>query len=132
MTLLGYFENPFFSVKELACKGTGDVILHPGFLADLITLRESYGMPMFVTSGCRSIQHNKAVGGAANSLHLTENERFGCNTLAVDIKRPPGQHLHQLIQKATDLGWTVGIAKTFIHLDRRIVLDFAPVIYTYD
>ena len=42
------------------------------------------------------------------------------------------QSRKDLIKRAIDLGWTVGVARTFIHVDRRI--DYTPlpqVVYGY-
>lgn len=40
-------------------------------LAALNKLRLTYGKPMIVSSGYRPPEHNKKVGGAPNSCHLT-------------------------------------------------------------
>lgn len=40
-------------------------------LKTLNKFREVYGKPMIVTSGYRSPEHNKAIGGSAKSAHLT-------------------------------------------------------------
>ena len=37
----------------------------------------------------------------------------------------------ELIKCALDSGWSVGVAKTFIHLDRRDMVGLQPGIFGY-
>ena len=63
-------------------------------------IRERWGKPIFVTSGFRSPELNKAVGGVRNSEHLT-----GC---AVDItlnSKVDNERLFKMIRKQDDLEW---------------------------
>lgn len=109
------------------------MVLADGFLNALELLRIGYDRPMIITSGCRSPEHNAAIGGHPRSLHLTENPHHNLQgACAVDIKRPVGSDLHRLLHAATSLGWSIGIAKTFVHLDKRSrYTPLPPVIYTY-
>jgi zinc D-Ala-D-Ala carboxypeptidase len=59
-----------FSPRELACKGTGLLLLDTDAMNKLQALRTRLGKPLIITSAYRSPQHNKAVGGAKNSLHM--------------------------------------------------------------
>jgi zinc D-Ala-D-Ala carboxypeptidase len=59
-----------FSPREIACKGTGSVLVDGVALDKLQELREKLGTPLLVTSAYRSPEHNKRVGGAKNSFHL--------------------------------------------------------------
>lgn len=121
-----------FSRAELACRGTGELKLAEGFIEALEALRETYGYPMVVTSCCRTVEHNQKVGGHPASLHLIGNPKWGVDTCAIDIARPSGDRLHRLISFALRQGWSVGLAKTFVHLDRRsFYLQLPPVFYTY-
>ena len=47
-----------FSPAEIACRGTGKLLVHEE------ALRDRLGKPLIVTSGYRSPEHNRAVGGA--------------------------------------------------------------------
>ena len=47
-------------------------------------IRKNYGMPIYITSGYRSPEHNKAVGGAANSQHVYGE---ACDFTGRDFKR---------------------------------------------
>jgi uncharacterized protein YcbK (DUF882 family) len=47
-------------------------------------IRRNYGMPIHINSGYRSPEHNKAVGGAANSQHVYGE---ACDFTGRDFKR---------------------------------------------
>ena len=59
-----------FSPREIACKGTGSILVDEVALDKLQELRERLDRPFLVTSGYRSPKHNKKVGGAKASLHM--------------------------------------------------------------
>lgn len=61
---------PNFSPAELACKGTGRIMLDIDALDALQRLRHRLGKPLLITSAYRSPEHNKRVGGAKNSFHM--------------------------------------------------------------
>lgn len=61
---------PNFSPRELACKGTGLLMVDESALDCLQSLRDRLGRPMLITSAYRSPEHNRRVGGAPNSLHM--------------------------------------------------------------
>jgi hypothetical protein len=129
----GYFENSYFTEDELRCKGSGELNLAPGFLGMLIHLRTWVARPLIVTSCCRSKEHNTAVGGHPKSLHLTQNERSINGTMAIDISTTEWslEVLEEFENDARAAGWSVGIAKTFIHLDARILLGRSRGDFTY-
>jgi len=59
-----------FSPREMACKGTGTLLIDANAMDKLQALRDRLGVPILVTSGYRSPEHNKKVGGAKESLHM--------------------------------------------------------------
>ena len=61
---------PNFSPAEIACRGTGQLKLHPAALDTLQALRDRLGKPLIVRSAYRSPEHNRAVGGAPASKHM--------------------------------------------------------------
>jgi zinc D-Ala-D-Ala carboxypeptidase len=61
---------PNFSPRELACKGTGQLVVDTEALDKLQALRNRLGRPLLITSAYRSPEHNRRVGGAPNSLHM--------------------------------------------------------------
>lgn len=62
---------PSFSPQEIACRGTGKLMVNATAMDRLQTLRTRLGKPMVVNSAYRSPEHNKRVGGAKASQHLT-------------------------------------------------------------
>ncbi len=61
---------PDFSPAEMACRGTGQLLIDEVALDRLQALRDRIGKPMIVQSAYRSPEHNKRVGGAKRSQHL--------------------------------------------------------------
>lgn len=120
----------YFSENELRCKGTGKIQLGHGFAEKLLELRLKWNKPMSVTSACRSVEHNMAVGGAARSYHICDDDRNG--TYAIDIVSTDANERVALAQLAMSLGWSVGISRRgFIHLDMRTLLGEPQVIFGY-
>jgi zinc D-Ala-D-Ala carboxypeptidase len=59
-----------FSPREIACKGTGKVLVNEDALDKLQALRDRLSKPLILTSAYRSPEHNRRVGGAKNSRHM--------------------------------------------------------------
>ena len=102
---------PHFRPNEIACRGTGKLKYDTQAMEMLERLREKCGRPMIVTSGYRSPEHNKAVGGAKASKHME-----GC---AFDISM--ANHDPVLFEKmARSVGFT-GFGfyprQNFMHID---------------
>ncbi len=52
---------------QIACRGTGKLLVNDAALDRLQALRDSLGKPLIVRSAYRSPEHNRAVGGAKRS-----------------------------------------------------------------
>ena len=61
---------PDFSPAEIACRGTGKLLVNEAALDKLQALRDRLGTPLIVRSAYRSPEHNRAVGGAKRSKHM--------------------------------------------------------------
>ncbi len=61
---------PNFSPAEIACRGTGKLLVNEDALNRLQELRVTLGKPLIVNSAYRSPEHNTKVGGAKASKHL--------------------------------------------------------------
>lgn len=97
-----------FAPKEIACRGTGELLLNGAALERLDALREAVGRPLVVSSSYRSAVHNARVGGVPLSRH-----RLGD---AFDILLTFDREL--LVTKALELGFGgIGVYKTFTHID---------------
>lgn len=100
----------YFTAEEFACKHCGKVLVDPDLLDALDRLREGLQMPLHIVSGYRCPEHNKAVGGAEHSYHMTGQ--------AADVRAVLAEDAVALISNARRFGFRgIGIYKTFIHLD---------------
>jgi zinc D-Ala-D-Ala carboxypeptidase len=59
-----------FSPAEIACRGSGQLKLHPEAMDTMQALRDRLGKPLIIRSAYRSPEHNSAVGGAIRSKHM--------------------------------------------------------------
>lgn len=89
------------------------------FLRKLDLLRHNTGVPMVITSSFRTPEYNEAIKGGTASKHL--------EGIAVDVSCTNGKDRLKIIEEAIDLGFTVGVGKTFLHLDNR----FDQIIFGY-
>jgi hypothetical protein len=100
-----------FSPRELACKGTGTLLVNEAALDKLQALRDRLGVPLLITSAYRSPEHNRKVGGAKKSLHM--------QGVAFDI-RMENQDPHAFEVAAREVGFR-GIGyyakQGFMHID---------------
>ena len=102
---------PNFSPREIACKGTGRVLVNEDAMDRLQDLRTRLGRPMLLTSAYRSPEHNRNVGGARNSYHL--------QGVAFDV-RMENQNPSEFEAAAREAGFTgFGYypASGFMHID---------------
>lgn len=80
-------------------------------LVDILDkMREECGFPFTITSGYRTVEENKLVGGVAGSAHIKR--------LAVDIKLTNPSRRLPIVESALKNGIIgIGIHKDFTHLD---------------
>jgi len=81
------------------------------FLTLLDALREKVGFHLKINSSYRTEEYNDFVGGVKGSLH--------CVGKAVDIACLDSKERAYIVAHALLLGLTVGVAKTFLHIDNR-------------
>ncbi len=122
-----------FSMIELACKCGCDLGMLPEhytsaawtrMLADLEAIRAEVEEAVFINSGIRCERYNRDVGGVKNSAHLRA---------AADIRLgyTYGPYRFRLLAAAVKCGVTgIGVAETFIHIDRDTVKP-RPAAWTY-
>ena len=79
----GAWRWPDFQPSEIACRGTGKLLVDDRAMDMLQELRTRLGKPIHVNSGYRSPEHNKAVGGASASKHM-EGIAFDCRMAGHD------------------------------------------------
>lgn len=106
-------NSRYFIGSELACKGTGKLMIDADALGLLDQLREIWEEPIHVLSGYRTPTHNRHVGGAKGSYHL-QGRAFDCAI-------PVGDQL-AFAFKAHHVGFGGVILyprKHFVHVDNR-------------
>ncbi len=106
--------NQYFKRSEFACKcGCGYDTIDAMTLELLTNVREHFGKTINVSSGFRCARHNKAVGGAKKSYHLSGK--------AADISSPdvaPSEMYLYLCEKfKSQFGFI--LYDTFVHVDSR-------------
>jgi len=110
----------YFKEKEFLMDG---VIVFDKMDSDLLyrldLLREVVSEPLYISSSYRSKEKNNSVGGSKNSFHLLGR--------AIDLACVDGASKAKIIKCALELGFTVGISKTFIHIDNRD----SQIVFTY-
>ncbi|MBF0555608.1 MAG: peptidase M15 [Nitrospirae bacterium] len=101
----------YFKLEEFSCRcGCGRNNISPELIATLDKVRESAGIALRITSGCRCAKHNEAVGGKSDSAHL--------EGLAADIAIG-GSHERYLVSKAAMAAGVqrLGIGGSLVHMD---------------
>ncbi len=97
-----------FVVDELRSHGNGDCFVKRGLLQALESLRLKLNMPLHIIDAYRDPQHNAAVGGASDSMHL-----YG---LAADIPGVCGWRVVANMQIFSGIGDRYG---SISHVDMR-------------
>jgi len=100
-----------FSPEEIACRGTGEIVVNTDALDKLQALRNKLGKPLIINSAYRSATHNKAIGGAKDSQHM--------KGIAFDVSMA-NHKPREFIRAAKEVGFT-GIGQyprqNFVHID---------------
>jgi len=127
--------TPFFSKQELQCKcGCELANFHPGVLDDLSKLRAQYNKPMSLSSACRCLNHNMSVSKLAprGSLHIGNYEAKPGQkgSMAFDVL-VNGTDKGELFALAWANGWSIGWNKSFLHIDRRVVIGMPQITFEY-
>lgn len=101
-----------FKLREFECHdGSHLVKIDPLLIELLQKLRDKLGKPITVTSGYRTPEYNRKIGGSPNSQHLLGK--------AADIK-VAGVSPREVAQLAIKIGFRgIGVYKTFVHVDVR-------------
>ena len=102
-----------FMLSEFESPDTKEVKLTKELIDRLQILRDYLGnKPLVISSGYRTLEYNKRVGGAPGSKHM--------EGIAVDIYKVEGFTIDEMVQAADRAGFT-GIGKYTwgIHVDCR-------------
>jgi len=111
-----------FRLEEFNCTHTNKNEMDKAFLAKLDELREICGFPFRITSGYRDATHPSEVVKAAPGTGTH------CQGIAADIAVSNGVERMNIVHEALKMGFSIGVARTFIHVDARTT---TPVLWTY-
>lgn len=116
-------HNRYFKRVEFACKcGCGYDPVDVDLLDVLMTVRESFGQPVTITSGCRCPEHNKRVGGAPKSQHI-----FG-KAADIRVQGVMSEVVASFLEQMYPDRYGIGNAVNFTHID---VKEGKPRRWTY-
>jgi len=110
----------FFKLSEFDspdAPGSGALNMNMDFVATLDRIRARCGFPLRVSSGYRTPEHNRRIGGAENSAHV--------QGVAADlvIPEPSNRNRDILVDAAKAEGIKrIGIMKNAVHLDASATL----------
>ena len=106
----------YFTAREFACKCGRYCDGHPAqvdrrLLGAADRVREILGVPCVVSSGLRCSRHNAAVGGVANSRHLTGKAMDFCA-----VGKTAGEVL-AVVRAQPEVRYAYAIDGSFVHMD---------------
>lgn len=90
------------------------------FLILLDELRENVNRPLRINSSFRTVEYNEVIQKKANKNYIPYSSKSKhMKGIAVDISCRNGILRSKIVRHALDLGLTVGVASTFVHIDDR-------------
>ena len=101
----------YFKLEDFDCQETGENEMDVEFIEALDILREACGFPFNITSGYRSKDHSIEKAKTTVGTHA--------QGIAADIKVSGGSERLTIVKHASAMGMSVGVAKTFVHVDTR-------------
>ena len=101
----------YFKIEDFDCKETGENAISVDFIHSLDQLREDCNFPFIITSGYRSKEHSVE--------KRKQNPGTHAQGIAADIKVSGGAQRLAIVKHASAMGMSVGVAKTFVHVDIR-------------
>jgi zinc D-Ala-D-Ala carboxypeptidase len=112
----------FFRLEEFNCTHTNRNEMDHEFLLKLDELREKVGFPFRITSGYRDATH------PAEARKAEPGTGTHCQGIAADIAVSNGFERMNIVHEAIKMGFSIGVARTFVHVDNR---KTTPVMWTY-
>ena len=102
-----------FSRSEFQCPCCGLDDIELGVVELCQEVRDHYGVPVKVTSGCRCPAHNAAVGGSSGSRHKE------CDAADIVVEGVDAADVQELCDALVGDDGGVGSYDTFTHVDLR-------------
>ena len=114
-------EFKFFKINDFDCQETGNNEMDVQFIHSLDQLRAACGFPFYITSGYRDPK--------GHSIEKAkQNPGTHAQGIAADIAVQGGTQRRAIVNHALAMGMSVGVAKTFVHVDIR---KTTPVLWCY-
>ena len=110
----------YFKLEDFDCQETGENGMTEQFIKRLDHLRQACGFPFHITSGYRSTEHSVEKKKTTPGQHS--------KGIAADIAVRGGVQRRAIVNHALAMGMSVGVAKTFVHVDTRTT---TPVLWCY-
>ena len=111
----------YFKIEDFDCQETGKNEMDGDFLRQLDKLRAACGFPFYVTSGYRDPEKHPIEKAKAKPGSHAQG-------IAADIAVNGGVQRRTIVKEALAMGMSVGVAKTFVHVDTR---KTTPVLWCY-
>ena len=116
----------YFKESEFECPCCKQSSPSTRLVSILDTARTQLG-PLRINSSYRCEKHNKAVGGAVNSLHLPQKDGrvLAADVTYADTGKRHGEHMLRLyitlenIARRYNEPYGLGLYSTFVHIDTR-------------
>ncbi|EDA8844920.1 DUF882 domain-containing protein [Salmonella enterica subsp. enterica serovar Typhimurium] len=106
--------SKYFSRREFQCKcGCGQDTVDAELLKILEDVREHFGRPVIINSANRCPTHNKRVGGASRSVHLTGK------AADIRVKDVAPDIVHAYLTSKYKGKYGIGKYSSFTHVDSR-------------
>lgn len=106
--------NKYFKRKEFACRcGCGTSTVDAELLQVVTDVREYFGSPVVITSGHRCSNHNRRVGGAASSMHMTGK------AADIKVKGKDASAIASYLEHKYPDKYGIGRYNSFTHIDVR-------------
>jgi len=103
-----------FVGSELQCRCCGNLIYEQSTIDLIQELRDELNIRFRVNSFYRCKSHNQKVGGGTNSQHL-----YG-RAMDISTEGWKWSQRAKLVKGALNKGLSVGIYRSFVHVDNRI------------
>ena len=101
----------YFKIEDFDCQETGENKMDVEFIKGLDHLRQTCNFPFVITSGFRALTHSIEAKKTKGGTHT--------QGIAADIKVSGGAQRLAVVKHASAMGMSVGVAKTFVHVDTR-------------
>ena len=126
-----------FTREELRSPDTEIIRMDSEFVQKLALTRIALGLPMYITSACRSKSYNDEIKGHPRSSHVYDEPYRpydGCAAIDSSIANYTIRDMSRLIHIAALHRLSVGLnlKKKFVHLDARCLVGLNTRLFFYD